>query len=228
MGLTKYEAKAYETLIKFGKLSASEISRESSVPYSRIYDVLASLTQKGLVKVIPEKTKKYSPGDTEALLKILKDKEESLKKIKEKVTEMKQFFSEKKENPIVMGVGQKAFYKLVEEMKKNQKQSYAIKWSSEYKGDWVEKLRDQIRKKKDVKVLTRYDEETKNNVQKWYKIHKNIRKFDNEGVAISITDEEVLISLIKSNVTLLIRDIPFVKIMKRLFLDSYNNAEQIK
>ena len=48
-----------EAVLKLGKAGASEISKESGVPYSRIYDVLASLEHKGLVKIIPEKGKKF-------------------------------------------------------------------------------------------------------------------------------------------------------------------------
>ena len=41
-------------------------------------------------------------------------------------------------------------------------------------------------------------------------------------------DEEVMIALIKSDTTLLIRDKPFAKLMKKMFLATYNQAEQIK
>ena len=85
------------------------------------------------------------------------------------------------------------------------------------------------KKGKDIKTLARFDEETEKNVKKWLKIHKNFRKFNNEGVAIQIQDDEgVLLGLIKSNVTLLIKDKAFCKIMKQMFLDSYKTAEKIK
>ena len=54
IGLTRNEAKVYDVLIKFGKLGAGEISRESGVSYSKIYNVLDSLISKNLVMVIPE------------------------------------------------------------------------------------------------------------------------------------------------------------------------------
>lgn len=45
-----------------------------------------------------------------------------------------------------------------------------------------------------------------------------MRKFDNEGVAMSIIDEkEVMICLINSNATLLLRDQAFAKVMKKCF-----------
>lgn len=77
--------------------------------------------------------------------------------------------------------------------------------------------------------LVRYTEETKGSVDRWLAVSKNIRKIENEGVALSVIDDaEVMISLIKSNVTLLIKDKPFAKIMRRLFEAWYDKAEQIK
>ncbi|MFH1290235.1 MAG: helix-turn-helix domain-containing protein [Nanoarchaeota archaeon] len=90
-GLTQNESKVYSTLIKFGKLSAGETSAKSSVPYGRIYDVLDSLIDKGLVEVVPEKTKKFIPGDPKALEKLLKKRKENLERAEEKVKELKKF-----------------------------------------------------------------------------------------------------------------------------------------
>ncbi len=229
LGLSKNEGKVYETLVKHGKLSAGEVSKKSEVPYGRIYDVLNSLHNKGLIEIIPEKTKKFTPSDPESLKKLVEQKEKKLEKAKEKIKEMKKFYEVKEKNPVAMVFGKKGFYKIVKESKNIEKYGYAIKWTSEYRPDWARKRENNIKKGKDLKSLTRYDEETKNNIKKWIKIDKNIHQFHNEGVALSITDDdEVMLGLIKSNVTLLIKDKPFAKVMKQLFLDSYNAAELIK
>ena len=185
LGLTKNEGKAYEALVKFGKLSASEVSKHSGVSYSRIYDVLDSLADKGLVEVVPEKTKKFVPTDPALLLKLVEEKEKALEKTRAKIKEMKRFYEVKEKNPVVMGVGRKAFYKIVEEMREAKKLSYSIKYTSEYRPNWERDVKKNLRKGTDMKVLTRYDEETKKSVEKWLKIYKTIKKFDNEGVAIA-------------------------------------------
>ncbi len=51
MGLTEYETAAYLTLIQGGQMSASDVSQKSKVPYSRIYDVLGRLEEKGFIQV---------------------------------------------------------------------------------------------------------------------------------------------------------------------------------
>ena len=42
IGLTSYEIKTYTGLLKGGELKASELSQNSGVPYSKIYEVLGT------------------------------------------------------------------------------------------------------------------------------------------------------------------------------------------
>lgn len=49
IGLTSYEIRTYSALLKTGKISASDLSQKSSVPYSKIYEVLGTLEEKGWV-----------------------------------------------------------------------------------------------------------------------------------------------------------------------------------
>ena len=229
LGLTKNEAKAYETLAKHGKLSASEVSRESGVPYSRVYDILGSLISKGLAEVVPEKTKKFIAGDPKAFLEIIQKRKDALERAEHKISELKQFYEQKEKWPVQMVFGKQAFYKIAREQKKARERSYSIKWTAEYRPEWVESYRKNLKGGVEMKTLTRYDSETEKEVGAWLKINKNMRKFPNDGVAVSIVDdEEVMLVLIKSNVTLLIRDKPFAKMMSQLFLNSYERAEKIE
>jgi len=49
-GLSEYEAKAILTLISKGELTAKEIAEHSGIPRTSVYDVMASLLNKGLVE----------------------------------------------------------------------------------------------------------------------------------------------------------------------------------
>ncbi len=51
MGLTEYETAAYLVMIQGGQMAASDISQKSGVPYSRVYDVLGRLEEKGFIQV---------------------------------------------------------------------------------------------------------------------------------------------------------------------------------
>jgi sugar-specific transcriptional regulator TrmB len=61
MGLNAYETDAYVALLEGGQLTAMEISREAKVPYSKIYEVLNSLKQKGWIKSTETRPSKYYP-----------------------------------------------------------------------------------------------------------------------------------------------------------------------
>ena len=79
-----------------------------------------------------------------------------------------------------------------------------------------------------VKELVRLDKDTIKNVKRWLRVHENIREIENEGVAVSIRDNSaILIALIKSNISLLIKDKPFVKLMRVLFENYYKQAKKI-
>lgn len=50
-GLNQYEAKAYIALLSTGTTNAYSISKASGIPRSRIYDILDSITNRGIVMV---------------------------------------------------------------------------------------------------------------------------------------------------------------------------------
>ena len=49
-GFTEYETKVYTTLLQIGRSTGYEISKMSNVPRSKVYNVLESLYQKGVVQ----------------------------------------------------------------------------------------------------------------------------------------------------------------------------------
>ncbi|HEY0754005.1 MAG TPA: helix-turn-helix domain-containing protein [Ktedonobacteraceae bacterium] len=59
IGLNKYEAEAYYTLLTQGPLNGYELGKRSQVPLSRSYDVLERLSQKGLALVQPGEPVRY-------------------------------------------------------------------------------------------------------------------------------------------------------------------------
>lgn len=68
LGLTQYETRAYLALLDKGVLTASQISESAEVPYSKIYEVLASLDKKGWIKAERARPSKYYPkSPSEAL-----------------------------------------------------------------------------------------------------------------------------------------------------------------
>lgn len=61
LGLTGYEIKAYVTLLNEGSLTAQELSNKSKVPYSKIYEVLDKLEEKGWIEADSSRPTKFYP-----------------------------------------------------------------------------------------------------------------------------------------------------------------------
>jgi sugar-specific transcriptional regulator TrmB len=61
MGLNAYETDTYIALLEGGQLTAMEVSGEAKVPYSKVYEVLNSLKQKGWTKSTETRPSKYYP-----------------------------------------------------------------------------------------------------------------------------------------------------------------------
>lgn len=61
MGLNAYEIDAYIALLEGGQMTAMEVSQEAQVPYSKMYEVLNSLKEKGWIKSSESRPFKYYP-----------------------------------------------------------------------------------------------------------------------------------------------------------------------
>ena len=59
VGLTGYEIKTFTSLLKTGELTASDLSKQSGVPYSKIYEVLGMLEEKGWIGSDKSRPTKY-------------------------------------------------------------------------------------------------------------------------------------------------------------------------
>ncbi|MBN2052983.1 TrmB family transcriptional regulator [Candidatus Woesearchaeota archaeon] len=227
LGLSDYEQRAYETLVKLGKASASDISRNANVSYGKIYEVLASLEHKGLVRVVPEKAKKFIPTDPANLIRLIDRKEDELKQTRKKISELKKFYDIQEKEAVEVVKGQRNFYKIIRAMKHPKQFKYTIKYTSEFNPEWVREDKKLTAEGVELKCLVRYDPESENNVRAWLKINPHIKKIKNTGVAIDIRESEIVITLIKNNTIILIKDDALVKIMKELFKSYYDSAESI-
>ena len=61
LGLNAYELDAYLALLEGGQMTAMDVSREAKVPYSKTYEVLNSLKEKGWIKSSETRPFKYYP-----------------------------------------------------------------------------------------------------------------------------------------------------------------------
>jgi len=84
-GLSDYEAKAYLALILHGPLTASGVTEKSSIPQSKVYGILKSLSEKFLTESWNGKPLKFKAVEPEiALRKVLERKKMIIDNLKEK------------------------------------------------------------------------------------------------------------------------------------------------
>ncbi|GEM_PF-969422 len=99
LGLTKYEASAYATLLKEGITGAQDLSRRSDIPVGKIYEVLSNLNNMGLVEFQRSRPRKYKAVKPKIALNNLYNKKEEdtkneLDDFKLKVAELETRFSD--------------------------------------------------------------------------------------------------------------------------------------
>lgn len=73
-GFTRYEARAYMSLLEQNPATGYELSQSSGVPRSAIYDIMRKLEKSGLVHSMTSKPKQYVPLQPEELVKRLNEK----------------------------------------------------------------------------------------------------------------------------------------------------------
>jgi len=89
LGLTSYEAKAYLALMKRDSLTAAETARIANVPRQRIYDVLATLVDKGLASTRPGQVVKYAAIAPQlALQRLVSDQRQKLEELERQTEEL--------------------------------------------------------------------------------------------------------------------------------------------
>jgi len=76
IGLTGYETKTFTTLLNTGEITASDLSQKCGVPYSKIYEVLGGLEEKGWIGSDNSRPTKYFAKSPNSALQTTKQRRE--------------------------------------------------------------------------------------------------------------------------------------------------------
>lgn len=86
LGFTKYEAKAYITLLEYAGISAYEISKKSGVPQSKIYETVKGLVEEGIIIAQGDNPVLYSPLPLQEFIRRYRQKlEDNLSSLEEEL-----------------------------------------------------------------------------------------------------------------------------------------------
>ena len=77
MGLTAPEIRTYAALLRYTDSTAAELSQKTGIPYSKVYEVLASLEEKGWVTSNDSRPTQYLPRSPGTGLDAIKQRQET-------------------------------------------------------------------------------------------------------------------------------------------------------
>lgn len=71
LGLSTYEAAAYAVLLRLGQADASVVAHKADIPFGRVYDVLNSLVDRGLLTMQEGRPKRYQAVQPRVAMSVL-------------------------------------------------------------------------------------------------------------------------------------------------------------
>jgi sugar-specific transcriptional regulator TrmB len=221
LGLSVQEAKIYLALIRLGKASASAIAAEAGVSYGTIYEQLAHLERKGLAQTVPEKTKKFVAGDPETLQTLIRDRTETLARLQDDVRELVSLYESNEEQPVLLAQGKVNFHKLKSQMTLHSRRDYSVRPLMDPSPVTIRHMHERLAAGVDYRVL--YGPEVPpDRVAPYGRAGIPLRQLPIDHVIVAIHDDETLITLLKKNTTLLIRDKDFSDLLAWFVQQSTN------
>ena len=208
LGLSEYEIKIYKTLLIEGSLKGGEISRKSSVPHGRTYEVLQRLVKKGFVQEIKTKPKLFKPIDpaiaVDSLINIKKRELENLKKIlPSALKELKKQNHEKRtDEKITVLQGKHVLVPIIHQELKSVKKYFKRMFTFEYLPYDILRA-EKVLMKKGIRFQilgTLLNDETLNLMEKAVNAGYEVRYYPVEELRISIVDgEKSMINIVNKN-----------------------------
>lgn len=222
VGLTERESKVYLALLELGSTTTGPLVKKSGVPNSKIYEILESLQNKGLVSwIIKGKIKYFQASDPNKILTLFKEKEKEIESLIP-ILKVRQVLAKEK-NFVELYEGSKAIFAflndLIEDAKKGETY-YSFSLNREHEDEKINIFYRKFGTKREekkliVKILA--NKETKEVFKKVYadrisslkkivrftdlNLPQGVIIFRNHFVLISWTEEPIAIHIQSKKVT---------------------------
>jgi sugar-specific transcriptional regulator TrmB len=156
IGFSEYEIKVYTTLLSNQKMGAKEISKETGIPQTKIYQVIKKLANKGFLAILPGHPTKFEVVPPKnAFSSVIEKLEEKRTKLVEEIQNLQETYqlSKIKEEEVVSFLDWTSFGKKTEELDERAKEEIDIFSRFKYsKGEWFEPLEKAVKRGVKVKV----------------------------------------------------------------------------
>jgi sugar-specific transcriptional regulator TrmB len=228
LGLNKRESICYVSLLELGSSKVGEIVKKTSIPSSKIYEILDRLIKRGLVSyVIRGKTRHYQASNPETLLQYVEEKKKSIEEIMPQLL-LKQKLS--KRQSVEIFEGQKALFSLFTDLIHDAKPKelylvFSIGEENKNKATNLFFKNLAVRRKErslDVRLfknLKHYQKEKHTKVKiRYTKFHLP------QGITI-FRDAVVLLSWVETPIAIKIQSEIIANQMRDFFLDLWKNSK---
>jgi sugar-specific transcriptional regulator TrmB len=238
-GLTAYERKAYVSLVREGISTTYVLSKNSGVPYGKIYPVLSTLERKGFVKKYDGTPQRFMAVEPNVAISAeIRKREREFVSLKDSsksiIAALGALSAQKPTEPlekIRIIEGYNNYLNLSVELHKKAKQEWlSISELSLYKPH-IDAYTDNVHRGVNVRMLTSQEEATKEKIKIWRKTKVDIRRASFIPTKFSVIDEREVTIRIASDeryITLWIQNPSLAKSLKNYFNVLWENAAIIK
>ena len=249
VGLSEYESKAYVSLVFLGPSKANEISQESSIPQSKIYDVLDQLMNKQLVEVFEGRPKEFKAIAPEVAFKFfLEQKEKEFIDLKDRLNSVAKLLkSIKPKEEVIGGIWsikgkkwQEFFDKTSEMVERSEKYVYGVTRDYSFSTQLSKVIRSAIKKGVKVRVIgMEKPNEISSYRAKWYKdngvevkvfetkIHPRIVLIDGKEILLRLDHNPTKRNKFKFN-SIWSNDVSLVKVIDNYVKSLWEKADPLE
>ncbi len=240
LGLTVYEKKTYESLLKQGRSNASKLSDASKVPITAVYPALSSLLKKGLVQKYSGEIAQFEAIKPKiAITRLVNQKQKRLEELKEKAIEnlenIQKETPKEKKKIIEFGIGKDFSHEIYYEVFEKARESiFILGWRFENIGDKyniLKRLKKPLKNNLDIRLILIGEKNNKQEalIKDYLDAGVKIRFLPLNDFSLLIADSSVCKITIKKveeeKVSLNIMDENLVEFLKKYYIDLWEKAE---
>lgn len=196
LGLTEYESKVYEVLLRLKSATAGQIAKESKVPHGKTYESLHNLAEKGLITILAVEPKLFKLVEPKVGIKNFIERraaalEESGKAVIDSIKEIK-IPSEKAVEKLEVRAGAKSQFEIGAQMSESaKKQILVISRGEKIPHALLQKVKEQIKKGIDYRLIV-YDPSNKEWIEKFKSIGMKVRFLEQENLLCQLKTKKKL------------------------------------
>jgi len=201
IGFSEYEIKIYLCLNKLETATANEISKDSTVPRNKVYEIIENMVREGFVMELLTKPKKYRITSLDKLKENVETKKKELNILEnetDKLVEKLKLLNwgSKEKDPLWIIKGQKNIVdKIAFEMNMVEHETLSVFRNNVDNGTALRNTRDAVNRGVKVRMIGCVNEKNVNKIKRWIEIGVDFRVYNEElfgehGTRFTIFDDK--------------------------------------